>query len=89
MVIFFMCCETKIFILAEMSYEDRAAVLDMDHAMSLPDEHGADIFDAPPPGDEGFDISHAGGEHEVFNGLAQDIENMCGTYVFWYLSITK
>jgi len=32
----------------------------------------------PPPGDEGFDISHEGGEHEVFEELAQGIANLTG-----------
>ena len=32
-------------------------------------------------GDEGFNISHAGGEHEVYSGLAQEVENVHGMYV--------
>ncbi|KAF8883571.1 hypothetical protein BD779DRAFT_1417169, partial [Infundibulicybe gibba] len=32
----------------------------------------------PPPGDEGFDISHEGGEHEVFEELAEEINFMSG-----------
>jgi len=32
----------------------------------------------PPPGDEGFNISHEGGEHEVFEELAQEIANLTG-----------
>lgn len=27
----------------------------------------------PPPGEEGFDFSHEGGEFEVFEGLTEDI----------------
>ncbi|KAH7917324.1 hypothetical protein BV22DRAFT_1108590 [Leucogyrophana mollusca] len=31
-----------------------------------------------PPGDEGVDISHEGGEHEIFKGLAQQIADLTG-----------
>ena len=32
----------------------------------------------PSPGDEGFDMSHEGGEHEVFEDLAQGIADLTG-----------
>ena len=32
----------------------------------------------PSPGDEGFDVSHEGGEHEVFEDLAQEIADLTG-----------
>ena len=38
----------------------------------------SDIELDPPPGDEGFDISHEGGEHEVFEDLAQGIADLTG-----------
>lgn len=31
-----------------------------------------------PPGEEGFDISHEGREYEVFEDLANEIENTTG-----------
>jgi len=31
-----------------------------------------------PPGDEGFNISYEGREHEVFEELAQGIANLTG-----------
>jgi hypothetical protein len=34
------------------------------------DQDGSQIdVNSAPPGDEGFDISHTGGEHEVFEAL--------------------
>lgn len=33
------------------------------------------------PGDEGFDISHEGGEFEVFNDLVEGIQEINGLYV--------
>ena len=32
----------------------------------------------PSPRDEGFDISHEGGEHEVFEDLGQGIVDLTG-----------
>jgi len=37
------------------------------------------IFDTLP-GDEGFNISHAGGEHEVFEGLVHEIGSLNERY---------
>ena len=31
-----------------------------------------------PPGEEGFDISHEGGEYEVFEELAEGVANLTG-----------
>ena len=66
-----------------MSYDDREAVVKMDDADIIMD--GGDqpddmdqAFDTLPPGEEGFDISHAGGEHEVFEGAAEEL----GMYTF-------
>jgi hypothetical protein len=38
----------------------------------------ATIYDTVPPGDEGFDISHEGGEFEVYEDLVQGIANLTG-----------
>jgi len=35
-----------------------------------------------PPGEEAFDFSHAGGEHEAFEGLAHQLADLTGQYVF-------
>ena len=32
----------------------------------------------PPSGDEAFDLSHFGGEHEVFEDFAQEISKLAG-----------
>ena len=37
-----------------------------------------DILSGPPPGDEAFDLSHFGGEHEVFEDFAQEISKLAG-----------
>ncbi|KAG1737235.1 hypothetical protein EDB19DRAFT_1637253 [Suillus lakei] len=40
---------------------------------------GVDIDDEPytaPPGKEGFDISHEGGEYEVFEGLSEQVASL-------------
>ena len=65
-----------------MSYEDRSAIVEMDEAMSIHDPlDAAYVFDKPPPGEEGFDISHAGREHKIFQGLVQEIEGVAGRQV--------
>jgi hypothetical protein len=66
-----------------MSYDDREAVIEMDIADTVMDDGDQandmdQAFDTLPPGDEGFDISHAGGEHEVFEGVADEL----GMYAF-------
>ncbi|KAG2105064.1 uncharacterized protein F5147DRAFT_547920, partial [Suillus discolor] len=40
---------------------------------------GIDIDDEPytaPPGEEGFDISHEGGEYEAFEGLSEQVASL-------------
>jgi hypothetical protein len=34
----------------------------------------------PPPGEEGMDISHEGGEYEAFEGLVQKMADLSGLY---------
>ena len=34
-----------------------------------------DTFQGPPFGEEAFDFSHEGGEHEAFAGLAEEVAN--------------
>ena len=56
----------------------------MDSADAVMDDGPGDLpdqaFNTLPPGDEGFDISHAGGEHEVFKGVADEL----GMYAFTF-----
>ena len=37
------------------------------------DNNIAAITHIPPPGDEGYELSHEGGEYEVFEGLVENI----------------
>jgi hypothetical protein len=61
----------------ELSQDDRNNVaamdIDLGDAISF-----SEVQLGPPPGDEGFDISHEGGEHEVFEDLAQGIADLTG-----------
>jgi hypothetical protein len=64
-----------------MSYNDRQAVVEMDQDYNGGNDSDLDMdstFTTLPPGDEGFDISHAGGEHEVFEGFADDLAARTG-----------
>jgi len=55
--------------------------MDMDFEAGLTVD--ADVFNTVPPGDEGFDISHEGGEFEVFNDLAEGIAGLTGLCVLY------
>ena len=58
-----------------MSSEDRQVVENMMV------DHGMDVDSLPytaPPGEEGLDLSHAGGEREAFEGLADQIADISG-----------
>ncbi|KAG1854496.1 hypothetical protein F4604DRAFT_1932719 [Suillus subluteus] len=59
----------------EMSSDDREMVENMiiDHGMDVEPQ----LYTAPP-GEEGLDMSHAGGEFEVFEGLAHEIAGISG-----------
>ncbi|OJA17555.1 hypothetical protein AZE42_13216 [Rhizopogon vesiculosus] len=59
----------------EMSAEDRGAV------ESMLVDVDVDIESIPytaPPGEEGVDLSHEGGEYEVFEGLGQQMADLSG-----------
>jgi hypothetical protein len=72
---------------AGMSYDEREDVHQMDADLMMDvgeDATGTvDAVHSAPPGDEGFDISHAGGEHEAFEGLADEISKLTGLYVIF------
>jgi hypothetical protein len=64
-----------------MSYDEREDIQDMDADLMDVGEDtmgSSDAVHSAPPGDEGFDISHAGGEHEAFEGLADEISKLTG-----------
>jgi len=68
----------------EMCSSDRDAVRQMDlDAPGLGDSFvEQDDYDAPfwtiPPGEEGADFSHAGGEYEAFHSFAEDLAKLTG-----------
>jgi hypothetical protein len=53
-----------------MEMDIEAGVMNSDH----------DVFNSVAPGDEGFDISHEGGEYEVFHDLKNGISQLTGLY---------
>ncbi|KAG1854936.1 hypothetical protein DFJ58DRAFT_716274 [Suillus subalutaceus] len=62
-----------------MSSEDREAV----ETMLI--DHDVDTESLPytaPPGEEGVDLSHEGGEYEAFEGLAQQMANISGCLIY-------
>jgi hypothetical protein len=65
-----------------MSYNNREDVDQMDVNLTMDVDvdsmGGIDTVCSAPPGDEGFDISHAGGEHEAFEGLADEVSKLTG-----------
>lgn len=51
----------------------------MDQDAGLADDDDVDaISHTVPPGEEGFDISHEGGEYEVFNDLVTGLVESTG-----------
>ncbi|KAG1725949.1 hypothetical protein EDD22DRAFT_961538 [Suillus occidentalis] len=58
-----------------MSVEDREAVETMLVDLDVDIEHTP--YTAPP-GEEGADFSHEGGEYEAFEGLAQQMADLSG-----------
>jgi hypothetical protein len=67
-----------------MSYDEQEDVdkMDVNLMMDVDEDSmgGIDAVCSAPPGDEGFDISHAGGEHEAFEGLglADEVSKLTG-----------
>jgi hypothetical protein len=64
-----------------MSYDEREDIHQMDADLMDVGEDtmgGTNAVHSAPPGDEGFNISHAGGEHEAFEGLADEISKLMG-----------
>jgi hypothetical protein len=63
------CSITDTLISLELSHADRDAVENMDLDAGHSTEDTAAVSHIAPPGKEGLDISHEGGEHEVFEDL--------------------
>jgi hypothetical protein len=63
---------------AELSQEDCDAVECMDLDMGHLADDVAAVSHTAPPGEEGFDISHEGGEHEVFDDLVDGLAQSNG-----------
>lgn len=59
-----------------LSYKDREAVEEMDASMYDHDDSWA--FDSVPLGEEAFDLSHAGGEHNEFMDVANTLTSWAG-----------
>ena len=63
----------------EMTYTEREVVSEMDNDYNMDGSpEDPTVFSTLPPGDEGFDISHEGGEHEVFEEFSHDLEKITG-----------
>jgi hypothetical protein len=63
---------------AELFQEDRDTVERMDLDMGCLTDDVTVVSHTAPPGEEGFDISHKGGEHEVFDNLVDGLAQSNG-----------
>ena len=63
---------------SELSHADREAVENMDVDAGHSTEDTAAVSHIAPPGEEGLDISHEGGEHEVFEDLVETLAQSKG-----------
>ena len=70
--------QALLMITAAYSQEERNAVQEMDLDAGLSDNDIVALMHLPPPGEEGLDLSHEAGEHEVFDGLVEDIAKATG-----------
>ncbi|TDL13405.1 hypothetical protein BD410DRAFT_810579 [Rickenella mellea] len=74
--------EARAAAIVEMAEEDRDAVAQMDRddnmTYVIEDDGYSVAFQTIPPGDEGYGLSHEGGEHEVFEGFAEDLSKWTG-----------
>ena len=60
------------------SQENHNLVEWMDIDAGHTDDNTATIAHIPPPREEGCELSHEGGEYEVFEGLVEDIAQATG-----------
>ena len=70
-----------------MSSHDRNMIqqMDIDNAAIHGDADFdySSAFNSMPPGEEGFDFSHEGGEFEVFEAFADDLARLTGRCVYY------
>lgn len=71
-------CNLRLIPHTELSQADRDAVEQMDFDADQNTNDVAAASQVPPPGEEGYDLSHEGGEFSVFDDLAADIASMTG-----------
>jgi hypothetical protein len=62
----------------ELSHEDRDAIEEMDRDAGHSLDDFVAISHTATPGEEGFDISHEGGEHEVFDDVVASLTQLKG-----------
>jgi hypothetical protein len=62
----------------ELSYADHDVVENMDLDAGHSAEDTVAVSHIAPPGEEGLDISHEGGEHEVFEDLIETLAKSDG-----------
>ena len=75
---FYPLCQSSSFThVLDFTYEERDVVeqMDIDSGFSMDPTANQEY---PPPGEEAFDLSHEGGEHEAFEGLANEIAQAMG-----------
>lgn len=61
-----------------MSYSQCEDVLNMDFDNDDNDYSNQYTFNTIPPGNEGFDISHEGGECEIYQDFAEELAKQTG-----------
>jgi hypothetical protein len=61
-----------------LNQEDHNAIQQMDSNANYGTDNVDAIFYTAPPGEEGFDISHEGGEFEVFEDVAAGLAESSG-----------
>ena len=59
--------------------------MDLDGPSSTILADSAFAFDKIPPGDEGFDFSHEGGEYDIYETVANEVAGLYGKCVVFSL----
>lgn len=67
-------------IFTELNWEERDAYLEMEHsdlyAMAQEADNEVNNYQDAPLGQEGGEISHAGGDHEVFENVLDELSKV-------------
>ncbi|EPQ52593.1 hypothetical protein GLOTRDRAFT_131828 [Gloeophyllum trabeum ATCC 11539] len=61
-----------------MSMEERDIVMQMDGDLEAAPDLSDQALNSMPPGEEGYGLSHEGGEYEVFEDFANDLAQLTG-----------